>query len=110
MTLVDFLFMLIAKFIDMAPGKHTELKDKASLWYTNMKTDPKYAKYAEYMDHWMFQVFLCFAFLFSVKSIARWMVADNNPGATDDDDSDDEEEFEEWQRQKKSKAQKFSLS
>ena len=92
MNLIELLFKLLARFIDMEPGKMSELKDKAAQWQNDPNKAPWLQKLIQYQNLWYVQVALCFVFIFSVRSISRWMTADSKPTEDDDNGEDDEEE------------------
>lgn len=111
MNLIDFLFALIARFIDMQPGKVVLLKEQASAWVEKNKDHKIWGKIIKYQNEWYAQVLLCFVFLFAVKSISRWMLApdtSSNDELEDSDELDDEDDHEEFNAARKSRTQKLN--
>lgn len=81
----EFLFMLLSKFIAFPDGRLQELKDKMANWVAaqkERKTDdgkPHFiAKIVGHSEQWYVQVLLAIVFLFSVKSIGKWLYENNS--------------------------------
>lgn len=100
MNPIEFLFKLIARFIDMEEGRITLLREQAAAWITKNRDHKVWGPVIKYGDEWYVQVLLCIVFVISVKAIGRWMVSSDNP-QEDDEDTDEDAEFQEFLRTKR---------
>ena len=92
MDLIAFLFALLGKFLgkSISEAKQKELNVSALQWRKDQMNHPVVGKVLKFTDLWWCQIILAFVFLFSVKSIADWLVSspDDDEDSEDDDDDD----------------------
>ena len=93
MNLIEFLFALLKKFLSKSidAARMTQLNLKANQWLIDQKDHKIAGKVIKYQDEWYIQILLAFAFLFSVKSIADWLVS--SPDDHEDQEGDDDEQL-----------------
>lgn len=87
---LEFIFMLLSKFIVFPEGRIIELKEHGAKWLNdNREKDNFIGKLIKHSEQWYVQVALAILFLFSVKAVSSWLYS-----TTDENTLVDEEEDE----------------
>lgn len=84
---LEFIFYIIAHFIQLEPGRLAKLKEEAAMWETDQIEKGGYlANILKYSNAWYVQVILAVSLIFAVKSISNWLVSSPEIDSEDDQD------------------------
>lgn len=87
---LEFIFMLLSKFINFPPGRLTTLQDQSAAWLDeNRNKDNFISKVIAKTDLWYVQVLLAILFLFSVKAVSNWLYSSSTDDVLVDEEEDD---------------------
>ena len=91
MNLIEFLFALLKKFLGkfIDASRFGTLQLEAQKWDNDQKEGSIGQKVMKTSKIWYVQIILSFCFLFSLKTIADWLVSSPDDEEEDDDDDED---------------------
>lgn len=73
---IEFIFYIIAHFVQLEPGRLATLKEQASKWETEeLQKEGFLSKILKQGSQWYIQVFLAVALIFTIKSISNYLTS-----------------------------------
>lgn len=82
---IEFIFYIIAHFVQLEPGRLGTLKEQAAKWETEqLQKEGFLSKMLNHGTQWYVQVFLAVALIFTIKSISNYLTSSPEIDAEDD--------------------------